>query len=61
MKRIIELMIDDIGWPPMPMIEITNKDTVICENGHPKVYIKTNRTGKVVHCGYCNTGFRYQE
>ena len=54
-------MIDDIGWPPMPMIEITNKDTVICENGHPKVYIKTDRTGKVVYCGYCNTGFRYQE
>ena len=54
-------MTDDIGWPPMGMIEITNKDTVVCENWHTKVYIRTDRTGKVVYCGYCNTGFRYQE
>ena len=42
-------------------IEITNKDVVTCEeDGHPKVYIHTDRTGKVVYCQYCNKGFRYQ-
>ncbi|OUV75697.1 MAG: hypothetical protein CBC91_07255 [Rickettsiales bacterium TMED131] len=57
-------MNEDQGWPPNfpePSIVITDQDTVICENGHPKVYIKTNRTGQVVYCGYCNTGFRYQD
>ena len=47
-------MNEDQGWPPNfpePSIIITDQDTVICENGHPKVYIKTNRTGQVVYCG----------
>ena len=44
----------------MNTIHITDKDVVTCSDGHPKVYIKTDRTGKVVYCGYCNAGFRYQ-
>ena len=42
-------------------IIITNKDVVVCENDHPKVYIHTDRTGKVVYCQYCNIGYRYQD
>ena len=46
------------------MIEIDAcRDTInviFCDLGHDPVKIQLDRTGKVVYCPECGTGYRYQ-
>ena len=43
-----------------PGIVPVKKDIIFCDLGHDPVKIQLDRTGKVVYCPECGTGYRYQ-